>query len=80
MTCDLYKIIIIQAWIFEVLQMIIKNKDKTSQNVIGTCRCRCSSRNFSEFAISYSPFSKYRWSGLNLESVGGNFSYVFTNK
>lgn len=57
-----------------------KSKDKGSQNVKVTCRCRCSSRNFSEFAISYSPFSKYRWSGLNLESVGGNFSWVFTNK
>lgn len=43
------------------------------RNVLSyTCLCNCSSRNFSAFADSYSPFSKYLWSGLNLESVGGN--------
>jgi hypothetical protein len=39
-----------------------------------TCRCFCSSLNFSAFALSYSPFSRHLWSGRNLESVGGNFS------
>lgn len=44
-----------------------------------TCRCLCSSLNFSAFAISYSPFSRYLWSGLSLESVGGNFSCMSLN-
>lgn len=39
-----------------------------------TCRCLCSSLNFSAFALSYSPFSRHLWSGRNLESVGGSFS------
>ncbi len=39
-----------------------------------TRRCFLSNRNFSAFASSYSPFSKCRWSGRSLESVGGNFS------
>lgn len=39
-----------------------------------TRRCFCSNRNFSRFAASYSPFSKCRWSGRNLESVGGKTS------
>nr|GMD76188.1 hypothetical protein Iba_chr13bCG7930 [Ipomoea batatas]GMD78160.1 hypothetical protein Iba_chr13cCG10290 [Ipomoea batatas]GMD82108.1 hypothetical protein Iba_chr13fCG4880 [Ipomoea batatas] len=42
--------------------------------ILRACRCRCSSRSFSEFAFSYSPFSKHLWSGLSRESVGGNFS------
>lgn len=49
---------------------------KQKWNIKLTCRCRCSNRNFSEFAISYSPFSRYLWSGLSLESVGGNFSCI----
>jgi hypothetical protein len=26
--------------------------------------------------LSYSPFSRCRWSGLSLESVGGSFSLI----
>jgi hypothetical protein len=37
---------------------------------------RRSNLNFSAFAFSYSPFSRWRWSGLNRESVGGSFSYI----
>jgi hypothetical protein len=40
----------------------------------GTIRCLVSRRSFSAFASSYSPFSRCRWSGLSLESVGGSFS------
>ena len=41
-----------------------------------TILCRFSNRSFSAFAFSYSPFSRCRWSGLSLESVGGSFSLI----
>ena len=41
-----------------------------------TILCLLSSRCFSAFAFSYSPFSKCRWSGLSLESVGGSLSLI----
>ena len=41
-----------------------------------TIRCLVSNRSFSELALSYSPFSRCRWSGLSLESVGGSFSWT----
>lgn len=37
---------------------------------------RFSNRSFSPLAFSYSPFSRCRWSGLSLESVGGRFSLI----
>lgn len=41
-----------------------------------TILCLLSNRCFSKFAFSYSPFSRCRWSGLSLESVGGSISYI----
>jgi len=41
-----------------------------------TILCLVSSRSFSANAFSYSPFSRYRWSGRSLESVGGSFSLI----
>lgn len=46
------------------------------RNAIHTILCLVSSLSFSAFALSYSPFSKCRWSGLSLESVGGSFSLI----
>lgn len=59
-----------------LVTLVISNHDKPRSHKIRlfTCRCLCSSRNFSTFALSYSPFSKHLWSGLSLESVGGSFS------
>lgn len=49
---------------------------KISKDAIHTILCLLSNRCFSTFAFSYSPFSRCRWSGLSLESVGGSFSLI----
>ena len=41
-----------------------------------TILCLCSNRSFSALALSYSPFSRCRWSGRSLESVGGRISLI----
>lgn len=51
-------------------------RSNTERWINRTILCLFSNRCFSVFAFSYSPFSRYLWSGLSRESVGGSFSLI----